>query len=227
MIETNARKLSELIQPGDQVLDVGGWHAPLNRSNAIIDIMPYDTRNRGGAILKDVWPEEQFTAETFIQQDICKKPWPFRDKQFDFVVCSHTLEDLRDPIQVCEEIVRVGKAGYIEVPSRLVESTKGVERPFYCGYYHHRWMCELDRGKLTFLFKPAMLHAYRRFHFTKSFLRKVNPKYDAIGFFWQDSFAFEEKILIDRNQVQDDLIRFKETYSRVPDLFVNKYHTWF
>jgi len=42
-------------------------------------------------------------------------------KEVDFVSCSHVLEDLRDPIRVCEEIVRVGKRGYIEVPSKTAE----------------------------------------------------------------------------------------------------------
>gem|GEM_PF-6800036 len=32
---------------------------------------------------------------------------------FDFVVCSHTLEDVRNPGRGCEEILRVGKAGYL------------------------------------------------------------------------------------------------------------------
>ncbi len=133
MIAENYQKLPSIIQPSDAVLDVGGWYAPWNRADYMIDIMPYETRNTGGAFLTDVWPNERFSAKTFLQMDICQTPWPFADKQFDFVMCAHTLEDLRDPIAVCREMVRVAKAGYIEVPSRLVESTKGIERPFYCG----------------------------------------------------------------------------------------------
>jgi hypothetical protein len=224
VIQENVEKLKTLIRPQDQVLDIGGWHSPLNRANAVIDIMPYETRHQANALLTDVWPEERFTKESFVQTDICQAPWPFADKQFDFVVCSHTLEDLRDPITVCREIIRVGKRGYIEVPSRLVESTKGVERPFYCGYYHHRWLCEMDGKTLVFQFKPAMLHAYRRFHFSKSPLKRINPKYDALGFFWEDSFSFKERILIDRDEVQRDLVDFKARLSGIADLFVPKYN---
>ena len=203
MIEKNCRKLPEIIKPSDLVLDVGGWHAPLNRADYIVDIMPYDTRNQKGAVLADVWPKERFTRDTFLQLDICAdKPWPFRDKQFDFVLCAHTLEDVRDPIRVCRELVRVAKAGYIEVPSRLTESSKGVERPFYCGFYHHRWLCEAEDSSITFQFKPAMIHAYRRFHFRKPWYKKVNPELDAVGFFWSGSFGFQERIIIDRNDVQ-------------------------
>ncbi len=59
-------------------------------------------------------------------RDICDhEPYPFGDQEFDFVICSQTLEDVRDPIWVCSEINRIGKAGYIEVPSRLEEQSWG------------------------------------------------------------------------------------------------------
>lgn len=215
--------LKDRIKETDLVLDIGGWHAPLNRADYVIDIMPYETRNRGGAFLTDVWPEERFKKESFLTQDICDTPWPFRDKQFDFAICSHTLEDIRDPIAVCREINRVAKAGYIEVPSRLVESTKGVERPFYCGYYHHRWLCEVEGTNIIFTFKPAMLHAYRRFHFRKPWYRKVNPKYDSVGFFWTESFGYKENIIIDRDEVQSSLMQFKQLHQNLPSLFIPKY----
>ena len=219
----NQRILVEKIKPNDSVLDVGGWHAPLNRANAMIDIMPYESRNRGGAFLTDIWSEERFSKSTYIQTDICETPWPYTDKQIDFVVCSHTLEDIRDPIGVCREINRVAKAGYIEVPSRIVESTRGTERPFYCGYYHHRWLCEIKDTEISFMFKTAMLHAYRRFHFKKLWYQKINPRYDSVGFFWEGSFGFKEQILIDRNDVQQNLLQFKRYGVELPDLFVAKY----
>lgn len=225
MIWQNTEKLPQYIKDKDKVLDVGGWHSPLNRANQIIDIMPYETRNKAGAVLTDVWPEERFTADTFLQMDICRTdPWPFADKQFDFALCSHTLEDLRDPIGVCRELVRVAKSGYIEVPSRLVESSRGIERPFYCGYYHHRWLCEVEGTKIKFQFKPAMIHAYRRFHFRKPWYKRVNPELAAVGFFWQDSFQFEERIIIERDEVQQDLVDFKHKFLHRNDLFVPKYN---
>ena len=221
----NAQRLQDLIKSNDLVLDVGGWHSPLNRADYIIDIMPYASRNKGGAILPRVWPDERFTSSTFLQMDICgPNSWPFADKQFDFVVCSHTLEDVRDPIFVCKELNRVAKAGYIEVPSRLVESTKGVERPFYCGYYHHRWLCEVGENSISFMFKPAMLHAYRKFHFRKPFYQKINPELDAVWFFWQGSFDYREKIIIDRDQVQKDLSDFKTKTAQLGNLFLSKYN---
>jgi ubiquinone/menaquinone biosynthesis C-methylase UbiE len=68
---------------------------------------------------------------------VCTDRLPFEDKSVDFLICSHTLEDLRDPIRVCREINRVAKAGYIEVPSRAMETIFGLEHRGYPGYYHH------------------------------------------------------------------------------------------
>jgi hypothetical protein len=61
---------------------------------------------------------EWFGRGTWIQRDICdREPFLFKDKEIDFVVCSQTLEDVRDPLWVCSEMIRVAKAGYIEVPA--------------------------------------------------------------------------------------------------------------
>ena len=52
------------------------------------------------------------------------------DGFFDFAICSHTLEDVCDPVWVCEELARVAKAGYIEVPSRLEEQAWSFQGPW-------------------------------------------------------------------------------------------------
>ena len=88
-----------------------------------------------------------FTKDSWIVRDICaKEPFPFRDKELDFVVCSHTLEDIRDPLWVCSEIIRIGKAGYIEVPSRLWETCRGME-PGIAGLSHHRLCLHPERAQ--------------------------------------------------------------------------------
>lgn len=89
----------------------------LKESDLVIDMMPYETRGRFGS---QGGNREYFEKSSWIQRDICShEVFPFRDKQFDFVICSHTLEDIRDPIWVCQEMNRMGKRGYIETPPRL------------------------------------------------------------------------------------------------------------
>lgn len=66
---------------------------------------------------------------------------PFDDKSVDFAFCRHTLEDMADPAHLLHEIRRVAKAGYLEIPSPLVETTRGVDAfGDHLGYSHHRWI---------------------------------------------------------------------------------------
>lgn len=103
MLESNEQKVLSLIHPGEIVLDIGGWGRPFNRANWVIDAEPFDTRGYYGPSRPAQGGErEYFTQDTWIRRDICEKtPFPFKDKEIDFVICSHTLEDIRDPLWVC------------------------------------------------------------------------------------------------------------------------------
>src|SRR5690349_25177201 len=107
-----------------------------------MDAEPHETRGfyrTFGGVPSQGGEKEWFSAKTWVQRDICDKaPFPFADKQFDFAICSHTLEDVRNPLWVCSEIIRVAKRGYIEVPSREWETCRGWERPNQAGLSHHR-----------------------------------------------------------------------------------------
>ena len=41
---------------------------------------------------------------------------PFKDKQFDYVLCSHTIEHVEDPVKFYNELRRVGKNVVLVVP---------------------------------------------------------------------------------------------------------------
>ena len=160
MLEGGHQAVARLA-PAARVLDVGGWAAPLNRADWVIDLMPYATR---GAIASGVGPgPARFSPERWVQADICgHEPWPFADDWFDFAVCTFTLEDVRDPIRVCQEMSRVARAGYVEVPSLLDEltwRTPEVSGGPWVGHAHHRWLCLPEGRGLLFLSKFHSLHA--------------------------------------------------------------------
>lgn len=123
------------------ILDVGGWAAPFNRATHVIDAMPFETRGAMGFSYGGA--RERFGPDTWIRTDFCaREPWPFADDQFDLVLCVTTLEDVRDPIWVCQEMSRVAKAGYLEVPAILNELTWRLPgEGAYVGNRHHHWFC--------------------------------------------------------------------------------------
>ena len=43
--------------------------------------------------------------------DLNKLPLPFKTKEFDFVLCSHVIEDWADPVPLMDELVRITKKG--------------------------------------------------------------------------------------------------------------------
>lgn len=189
VLERNAVTIVERLPDEALVLDVGGWASPFPRADWVLDLGPFETRGlygyEGGST------EERFTERTWIRRDICdREPWPFADDQFDFVVCAHTLEDIRDPVWVCQELRRVGRAGYIETPSRAEEQSWGVQGP-WVGWSHHRWLVDVVHGTLRFVMKPAVLHA--RDHFPGGHADALSDEERVVVLWWEGTFDAEER----------------------------------
>jgi hypothetical protein len=200
------------IQPDDLVLDVGGWACPFNRANYVLDAEAYETRGfyeKIGLPKSQGGEKEFFTKDTWVQRDICdKEPWPFADKQFDFSMCSHTLEDIRDPLYVCSELIRVSKRGYIEVPSRLLESCRGQEHPSIAGLSHHRWLVEIDDNHIRFTMKYHAMHSDFQLSFPSSFAKQLSLPETIAFLFWEDSFVYSETQLHGLDEIYESLRQF-------------------
>ena len=203
-----AESLQRLLDdvPGDAlVLDIGGWAKPLPRADWVVDLAPYETRGLYG---REPGGEERFTPDTWVQMDICdRQGLPFEDDQFDFVVCSHTLEDVRDPVFVCHEIARVGKAGYLETPSRLQEQTYGIKGP-WAGWSHHRWLVEMSTGRVEFVFKHHVIHNRESDHFPQGFDRGLSAREKVETLWWEGSFEAAERIIEDARELDAYLADF-------------------
>jgi len=219
----NDQKIFGLLKPTDIVLDIGGWACPYNRANYVLDAEPYETRgyyktvglpgSQGG-------DREHFTRDTWFRRDICEKqPFPFPDKMFDFVICSHTLEDIRDPLWVCAEIARIGKRGYVEIPSRLAESSRGWESARTAGLTHHRWLIDVDSAAshIRLLHKHHMIHANRRFAFPQSFLRRLSDEQRVSWLFWEGTFTVSETTLHGSDAIANELEGYVRNSYRYPE----------
>jgi hypothetical protein len=205
MLAESVTRILELLGSEARVLDVGGWAKPFRRADAVVDCMPYGTRGLYGF---DGDLAESFTASTWFQRDICaRQRWPFADDEFDFVVCSHTLEDVRDPVWVCSEINRVGKAGYIEVPSRLEEQSYGFQGP-WVGWGHHHWLVDIHGRELQFVFKHHVMHGRASDHFPAGFRDCLSEAERVQTLWWTNGFSFAERIFIGPDELDDYLRSF-------------------
>jgi hypothetical protein len=200
MLPASEQRIRERLEDSDVVLDVGGWADPFPRADWVLDVMPYETR---GLYAREGWvqsrpPEpERFDASRWIQRDICsREPFPFRDGEIDFAICSQTLEDVRDPVWVCTEVQRVARAGYIEVPSRLEEQTYGFQGPFV-GWPHHHWLVDVDAGAVEFVAKPHDLHARPDCHFPSGFRERLDEDERVQTLWWEGRFDVRERFFID------------------------------
>jgi len=206
VLEASHETILERLTESAVVLDVGGGVQPFERADWVIDLLPYEERasHQHSRPLE----RERFTRDTWVTRDICApEPWPFADKEFDFVICSHTLEDVRDPIRVCQEMTRVGNAGYIEVPSRLEEQSYGFHGP-WTGWSHHRWLVDIEGANVQFVFKHAVLHGRRQTQFDAAFRFGLSPR-DRVQFlFWEGSFGYRERILLDAQELDAYLAEF-------------------
>jgi SAM-dependent methyltransferase len=138
------------------VLDFGGGAAPYHRAAHVLDVVPFDPdRLRANA-----WggPAAGWAASQYTEFDACAgEPWPFPDGAFALGLCSHTLEDLRDPLPALAELGRVCRTLLLVCPSRLAEQCRGIDHPRYAGFFHHPWMVGADSAGLVFRRKTSNL----------------------------------------------------------------------
>jgi len=179
-----------------RILDVGGWFKPEPRATHVIDLMPWETR--GAKLQLERLPAEQFSKETWYQADFLAPDLriPFEDNSFDLVLCKQTVEDLASPNGLLLEMIRVGKAGLIECPSRMHEQTVGVRdrMSVHPGHPHHNWIVESERECLVLYSKADSrldrkdttipLSVYER-------MVREMPGSETWQFTWRDAFRIE------------------------------------
>ena len=181
-----------------RVLDIGSGHDPFPLATHLADYQIKDDGSRRRPLVRDKRPFSICNVENMS----C-----FKDKEFDFVFCCHLLEHVGYPDKACSEIIRVGKRGYIETPSRFNEYTYGDPT--------HRWIIEVQHGNILVFNKMTdqeMMHPFRVIfasHFGNDFVRiprndfeKVIYKFHKIRreninlmytmFRWENEFIWRE-----------------------------------
>ena len=154
-LETHQARLSKKLR----ILDVGGgknsWLGGLVTD--VIDLDPKDESRQGVQIWRgDVQDEKLWNN--------------FSNNEFDFVSCTHTLEDIRDPSRVVDHISRVGKRGLFSTPTRFQELSH-IESLSWLGNYHHRWIFRCQSGTYQCVAKWHYINPIGQSKFANSSLK--------------------------------------------------------
>ena len=148
------------------------------------------------------------------------KKWPFNDNEFDMVLCSHCLEDLRDPLPALAELCRVAKKVMILAPSRLLEQTRGIDHPSYCGFAHHPWILEQDGDTIKFRRKTAILELHK-YHLVAPVWGTLKREYGS-AMFYGDGFDGREAVFWGPKDDYNEYVGFIEPFKRRKDLWTAK-----
>ena len=112
-IRNPRNKFDIRIRSSDRVLEIGGGDNPHPRSNVVVDKFTDNNEHRTSNL-------KLYPNQTFIAAD--GEELPFKDKEFDYVICCQVLEHTENPARFLSEQFRVAKRGYIDTPSLLGEN---------------------------------------------------------------------------------------------------------
>jgi SAM-dependent methyltransferase len=175
------------VRPHDRVLEVGPGATPHPASHLFLEKRFSEdeaVRQRGGL------PSVKFDKPTVYFDG---GRFPFRDKEFDYVICSQVLEHIPNLEVFVNELFRVAPRGYLEFPTIYYEYLYNFDE-------HLNLLCY--RGG-TVLWMPKSRVPLNDFAPAQRFLRStLEAGYDDIiqslkpfffqGFEWSESFAIQE-----------------------------------
>ncbi len=167
------------IKNGNKVLDFGSGYDPYPRANVLVDAYEDNIYRGPGLDLKK-------DSRLIMIRDGDKLP--FADKAFDFVIASHTFQYLSNVPLYCKEIIRVGKAGYIEAPTRVADSIFGMPT--------NKWHVYLWKDTIIFepYRRPPLGDFFHSLYKTCEDFRKTyegNKQKFILSYFWENSFKYE------------------------------------
>jgi ubiquinone/menaquinone biosynthesis C-methylase UbiE len=186
-IDYQTRFVNFDIKDGEKVLDIGSGGDPFPFATHLVDKYPGETHHRYQKLKTKNLP--------FTQADV--QELPFKDKEFDFIYCSHVLEHVEDPAKAMDEISRVGKKGFIEVPARMSDIIFNMTRL----KHFHKWYINKVGNKLIFIEYRQdelrdtgdkelffMAHSF----FTNAFKRMYRKNKDMFTHFhlWEDKIEY-------------------------------------
>jgi len=171
------------IKPTDRVLEVGPGGTPFWRSNVLLEKI-FDTDEA----LKQRGHTEALETEQEIVYYSDKK-FPFKDNEFDYVICSHVLEHIsEDDFEFfVKELQRVAKSGYIEYPTIYYEYMYNFKVHTTFVNYKDNVIYYMDKAKSSLnSFFPIQIFFYKTLENGYDEIIRKNKEYFVQGFEWHN-----------------------------------------
>jgi len=154
-----------------KVMDIGGmvngW------SSTFIDFLVDINAKEDDKNFKiDICDESQWTSLlNFVKEN----------GKIDYLICTHTLEDLYNPITPLKYFPLIANSGIITMPSAKSELSR-IEDPRWLGYIHHRWIFDkTDDNKMLVI--PKL-------NFLENTIKSFDMCKTEIRFEWVDSLPY-------------------------------------
>ena len=106
--------------------------------------------------------------------------------KFDFVNCTHTLEDLAYPEAALRYMPQIANAGFIAVPSKFWELER---KRIFRGAHHHRWIFDSRGGDLTLWPKVNLIEYMIPYNEIQDKIDK--HRNTELRMFWEDTIEWK------------------------------------
>jgi len=142
--------------------------------------------------------------------------FPFRDKEFDYIICSHVMEHIpKDDLDLfISEMMRVGKQGFIEFPTVFYELINYQDV--------HLWLMNYKGGTMTLMDKSIFtsnhIHKIIRemFYGKDKYLAQVFTRYRDLffhAFEWEGAIKYEVVKNYDQLVSEEDYLKYQKYFS--------------
>ena len=158
-----------------KILDIGCGYGANEFANTICDVQDLS---------------KFYKDKNFIKLE--NKQLPFKDNEFDFVIASHVLEHVKDFKFFINELERVSKKGYIELPTKLEDNLVFENKN------DHLWHMDFDDVNSKLLISNKL--QYIEPILTVSMIQNLRENFKAslvLELYWEDKIDYD---FVENNQ---------------------------
>ena len=162
-------------KPDWKILDIGCGYGANEFANTICDVQDLS---------------KFYKDKNFIKLE--NKQLPFKDNEFDFVIASHVLEHVEDFKFFINELERVSKKGYIELPTKLEDNLVFENKK------DHLWHMDFDDVNSKLLISNKL--QYIEPILTVSMIQNLRENFKGslvLELYWEDKIDYD---FVENNQ---------------------------